>query len=321
MWSDRGKVAVTGGLGFIGGYLVEELLRAGYDVAIIDWATPKAGQVPPGADVVQLDLRQADEVERVLSRLAAAGYRSLMHLAGNANALRSVTEPDFDFSENAMVTASVLAAAARTGWKRAVLASSALVYGRTGSTLRPETEQTDPIFPYSASKLAAEAFGTALSRWSDLEVVSARLFTVYGPCADPEASPIEPIQYVARARRDKPILVLGDPAAKIRDFIHIQDVVTALRILLERGEAGLAYNVGTGVPTSLQSLIDQIGQHLGRQVSWRADASDLSDSYSIVADIDRISRLGFAPGTALGDALASALSRAGQASQLEGSMP
>ncbi len=311
---------MTGGLGFIGGYLVEELLRAGYDVAIIDWATPKAGQVPPAADVVQLDLRQAGEVERVLSRLAATGYSSLVHLAGNANALRSVAEPDFDFSENAMVTASVLTAAARTGWKRAVLASSALVYGREGSVLRPETEQLDPVFPYSASKLAAEAFGTALSRWSDLEVVAARLFTVYGPSADPETSPIEPVQYAALALRDKPILVLGDPATKIRDFIHIQDVVTALRILLERGEDGRAYNVGTGVATSLQSLIDQIGQHLGRRVSWRADASDLSDSYPIVADIGRISRLGFTPGTALGEALASALSPAGRASQFEGSM-
>jgi len=308
MGPDRGKIAVTGGLGFIGNHLVEELLQAGHGVAVIDSATPTAAQAAWDVDFVQGDLRLAEEVERAFSRLAAAGYRSLVHLAGNADVLRSVAEPDFDFGVNAAATANVLTSAARTGWKRAVIASSALVYGRSGSKFRPETELPDPIFPYSASKLAAEAFAAALSRSSDLQVVIARLFSVYGPSMAPEKSQVEPIQYVALALRDAPITVLGDPIRKIRDFIHIHDVVDALRILLERGMEGRTYNVGTGVATSLQSLLDQIGNHLDRPVKWRADTSDLSDSYSIVADIDRISRLGFSPGMLLEDAVASALS-------------
>lgn len=308
MGHNRSKIAVTGGLGFIGNHLVEELLRAGHGVAIIDSATPSAEQAALDVDFVQGDLRHAEEVERVFSRLAVAGYRSLFHLAGNADALRSVAEPDFDFSVNAAATANVLTSAARSGWKRAVIASSALVYGRSGPKFRLETELPDPVFPYSASKLAAEAFAAALSRSSDLQVVIARLFTVYGPSGDPEKSPVEPIQYAALALRDMPITVLGDPITKVRDFIHIGDVVDALRILLERGKEGCTYNVGTGVATSLRSLLDHIGSHLDRPVKWQADTSDLSDSYSIVANIDRISRLGFSPGMLLPDALASALS-------------
>ena len=301
------KIAVTGGLGFIGGHLVRTLVQAGHDVAVLDSATPTDEQAALGFDLVQVDLRQTEDVGRAFGRLAAAGYRSLIHLAGNADALRSIAEPHFDFTENAVVTANVLTAAARTGWKRALIASSALVYGRNGAALRPETELPDPIYPYSASKLAAEAFATALSRFTDLQVVAARLFTVYGSAKDPEKSPIEPIQYSALALRDAPITVLGDPIRKVRDFIHIQDVVEALRLLLEKGEAGHAYNVGTGVATSLQSLLGSLEKYLGRPVRWRTDLSDMSDSYSIVADISRISRLGFRPGILLQDALAAAL--------------
>jgi UDP-glucose 4-epimerase len=303
-----GKIAVTGGLGFIGSHLVEELIKRGHDVTVIDSATPTAEQEACGADFIWGDLQQAKEAERVFSRLASAGYQSFIHLAGNANALRSVAEPDLDFSINAGATVNVLISAARSGWRRGVIASSALVYGRSGSTLRPETELPDPIFPYSASKLAAEAFAVALSRCTDLQVVAARLFTVYGPSRNPEKSPAEPVQYAALALRDVPITVQGDPVEKVRDFIHVRDVVDAIGILLERGEGGQIYNVGTGVATSLQSLLNEIGNQLGRPVKWRADSSDLSDSYAIVADVDRISCLGFSPGVLLQDALASALS-------------
>ena len=301
------KIAVTGGLGFIGGHLVRTLVRAGHDVAVLDSAAPTGEQEALGFDLVRVDLRQTEDVERAFTGLAAAGYRRLIHLAGNADALRSITEPHFDFTENAVVTANVLTAAARTGWERALIASSALVYGRQGAALRPESELPDPIYPYSASKLAAEAFATALSRFTELQVVAARLFTVYGPAKDPENSPIEPISYCARALRDTPVTVLGDPVRKVRDFVHVQDVVGALRLLLDKGEAGLAYNVGTGVATSLQSLLESLEKYLGRPVRRQVDLSDMSDSYSIVADISRISQLGYRPAVLLQDALAAAL--------------
>lgn len=307
MTPDMDKIAVTGGLGFIGSILVEDLIRAGHAVAVIDAAAPAPQQAALGIDFFQADLREAEQVRQIITRLTAAGYRSLVHLAGNADALRSVAEPAQDFRANATATANVLTSAASAGWERAVIVSSALVYGRSGIHLRPETELPDPVFPYSASKLAAEAFGTALSRWSDLQVVVARLFTVYGPSADPCRSPSEPIQYPALALRDEPIIVLGDPATKVRDFVHVRDVVAALRLLLDRGEDGGTYNVGTGVATSLYALLSDIGKQLGRPVRWQADMSDLTDSYSIVADISRISRLGFRPAVALHDALASVL--------------
>lgn len=307
MERSKEKVAVTGGLGFIGTHLVDHLLQTDHEVAVLDAAVPTADQAGSGARFLRVDLVHGTEVADALAALAADGYRSLVHLAGSADALHSITEPIYDFSTNAGATATVLTAAARTGWDRAVIASSALVYGRNGSKYRPETELPDPIFPYSASKLAAEAFASALSRWSDLETITARLFTVYGPSADPENSPIEPIQYAARAVRDLPITVLGDPDKKIRDFIHVLDVVEALRIILAKGRSGSTYNVGSGVATSLRDLLDHIENQLGRPVEWHADQSDLSDSYRIVADIGRITRLGFTPGMALSEGLAVAL--------------
>lgn len=303
MENDRRKIMVTGGLGFIGTHLTEDLLQSGCEVAILDKAAPTAGRLPTDVELINIDLCDGAAVQRTMSRLLSAGYQTLIHLAGNADALRSVSAPDFDFAMNAQATVNVLVAASRAGWRRAVIASSALVYGPSTAKCQYETDLPNPVFPYAASKLAAESFATALSRCSDLEVVTARLFCIYGDSRNPENSPVEPTQYAARAARGLPITVLGDPVKKVRDFVHITDAVAALQLLAEKGEGGCIYNVGTGVATSLRTLLNLIGDHLGRPVAWEEDRSDMSDSYRLVADIGRLSGLGFSPGVMLPDAL------------------
>lgn len=299
----RKKVAVTGGLGFIGSYLVEQLLLSGHDVAILDIAEPTDSRDDQSAQHIRLDLLHKGEVLEVLNDLSSRGFRSLIHLAGNSDALRSISEPTYDFAANAEATAVVLTAAAQTGWDRAVIASSALVYGRDGSKFRSENEPPDPIFPYSASKLASEAFASALTRWSNLEVIVARLFTVYDFSLNLRESLSEPVQYASRARHNQTITALGDLDKKIRDFVHVLDVVDALRILLDKGKAGTIYNVGTGAATSLRELLRHIETSLGRPINWETDCTNLHDSYRIVPNIDRISRLGFRPGINLPEAL------------------
>lgn len=303
MDSDKKKIMVTGGLGFIGTHLTGDLVQSGYEVAILDTAVPTAGQLRPGVELINIDLRDGTAVQHAMSQLASAGYETLIHLAGNADALRSVSVPVFDFAVNAQATVNVLASASKSGWKRAVIASSALVYGPSTAKCQYETDLPDPVFPYAASKLAAEFFATSLSRCSDLEVMAARLFCIYGDSRNPENSPVEPTQYAARAARGLPITVLGDPEKKVRDFVHITDAVAALQLLADKGEGGCVYNVGTGVATSLRSLLALIGDHLGRPVAWEIDMSDMSDSYRLVANIDRLSMLGFAPSVMLPDAL------------------
>ena len=287
------RIAVTGGLGFVGSHLTDLLTGMGKEVIVLDLATG-AGR-GNGTEVRCADLRDGKA-----TREALHDADLVFHLAGNSSGTVSVDRPRFDFESNALTTFNVAEALAgrRT---RLVYLSTAMVYGHPQACPVPETHALAPFLPYAASKLSGEVVIRALTETHGLSSVIARAFTVYGPGEDPRRAGGEVSQYLRWHLNELPIQVTGDLDRKTRDFVHVRDLVRGLVVAATRGEEGEVYNIGSGREYSLRTLIDVIGRESGRRpvVDVRDEISE--DSYRMVADISRLRALGYRPRAELAD--------------------
>lgn len=284
------RVVVTGGAGYIGSRLVTRLLRVADSVTVVDQARP-AGQAD-GARYIQADLRQARAALRALQ-----GANIVFHLAGNSDALRSVTHPRLDFEANALATLNVARAAVRAGVRRVVYLSSALIYGPQCRLPLSEDVAPAPTFPYAASKLMGENILESFRHTYQLETVVGRAFVVYGGAgANPR---VEVPHYLECISRGCPIRSLGHPDSKTRDFIHVDDVIQALLHLAEvPADTGIV-NIGTGVETSLRQLADVISATLGKPPPGFQPLPSPQDEFRQVADTTKLRELGFAASISL----------------------
>lgn len=287
-------VLVTGGSGFFGGRLAADLIAAGHPVRIADIRPPAGHAGLDSADYYECDLTDAKQAMQ-----ACAGVSQVFHLAGNPSGTRSVTNPLWDFTVNAVATTNLCQAAVSASVRRMVYVSSGMVYGVPQTCPIDEDHPVAPFIPYSASKLSAEYSACAASAAYGLDVSIARPFTLYGPGEDPATSGGEVSQFVRWHLNDLPIPITGDPERKSRDFTHVDDAVAAVRAIMRRGRSGVAYNVGTGQETTLSELVDIIGRVTGRQPQTTVDRSTTADTYRHVACIDRLRALGYRPSVPL----------------------
>jgi UDP-glucose 4-epimerase len=293
--ADKGNlVLVTGGSGFFGGRLAASLLAAGHQVRIADIRPPADSAGLDEAEYVPCDLTDAAQATQ-----ACADVSQVYHLAGNPSGTRSVTNPLWDFTVNAVATTNLCQAAVSASVRRMVYVSSGMVYGVPQTCPISEDHPVAPFIPYSASKLSAEYSACAAAAAYGLDVSIARPFTLYGPGEDPATSGGEVSQFVRWHLNDLPIPITGDPDRKSRDFTHVDDAVAAVRAIMAHGDAGLAYNVGTGRETTLSELVDVIGRVTGRQPRATVDLSTTDDTYRHVADIARLRALGYRPSVGL----------------------
>ncbi|MFB0840135.1 NAD-dependent epimerase/dehydratase family protein [Arthrobacter sp. E44] len=286
----RGRTVVTGGLGFVGRNMVDHLKSEGHQVVVLDMVDP--GLVALSDDVLyrQADLREPKQVEAALG-----DADTVFHIAGNSSGSRSVEDPLFDFNTNAVATANVCAAACKTGVSRLVYLSSAMVYGRPKSVPMPESHATKPFLPYGASKLSGEHIVHSFHETYGLNTVIGRAFTLYGPGENPKIAGGEVSQYLRWHLNGQPIHAAGDIDKKTRDFTHVGDLARALELLSLRGEPGGVYNLGTGIETSLRTLLTIISGVTGRDVELKEDTSITEDTYRHVADVARVRALGYEP--------------------------
>ncbi len=297
MLDDFAKVTVTGGLGFIGRHLVQELLSLGKDVTVVDnGATAPESALPAGARLVHADVRIAGQVRKALE-----GAEMVFHLAGNCNGSRSVVDPRFDFETNAVGTFNVLEASVATGVRRLLYVSSASVYGIPQRFPMAEDHPTRPFIPYGASKLAGELTGLAMFHAVGLPVVAARPFCVYGPGENPDVALVEVARYLRWHLNGRPIEVVGDPDRKTRDFVHVDDLVSAFVLIADRAPAGEVYNVGSGEETSMRELVSTIAEVTGRPASIAQLPHVTQDTYRLVGDITKLRALGFVPRMSLAE--------------------
>jgi UDP-glucose 4-epimerase len=294
---------VTGGAGFIGSHLVEELIRRGAQVAVADTlSSDRSKNLAVVSD--RIVLRRIDLAQDDLRPLLAEGqFDTIFHLAGFASIPESVNFPRRDFDKNAVATLRLLEAAREASpQSRIVFTSSASVYGEGRNEPLGEDDPTQPVAPYGVSKLAAENYLAAFARLYSLRTASLRLFAVYGPRLRNHVI----YDLIRKVHQNPNELIIQGDGTQVRDFTYVTNVVEALLSVAGRGWLeGEVYNVGSQEPISIRDLAAMICREM--EVAPRLVFSgEVRPGVSLrwCADITRIKQLGYQPQLKLADGLA-----------------
>jgi UDP-glucose 4-epimerase len=296
-------VVVTGGAGFIGRALVRELVAVGHRVVVLDnLSLPRAEirPLPRGADLVEADVRDS---ARVQSMLESERPATVYHLAAIHFIPACEADPPGCISVNTAGAASVLEACARVSPQPAcVLASTGAVYAPSLAA-HDEADKLAPVDVYGLSKLWMEQIGALFALRHGLHVAVARLFNTYGPGeTNPHFIPALMEQVTAGGT------VRAGNVDTRRDYVHVNDVVRALRAMAGRTET---LNVGSGHALSGHEVIAAIGRAVGRELEVETDASRLRkvDRPLLLSDPSRAADLlGWRAETAFEDGIADLVS-------------
>jgi UDP-glucuronate 4-epimerase len=291
-------VVVTGAAGFIGSHVCERLLDRGDCVLGIDSLTPSYDVALKRSNCVALSDRAGfDLLVRDLNdpglESVIAGADAVCHLAG-APGVRST---DWGMLErgNVEATRAVVAAAGRAGVARIVLASSSSVYAPARAPVN-EDAPLAPTSPYGRSKLTAERLASADAAQARTELVTLRLFTVYGPRQRPDMAFA---RFIAAARDGGAMPVYGDGSQR-RDFTHVGDAADAVLRAIEHGRPGGVYNISGGRSVALSHAFELLAAHLGGAPRLTFGPPDRREHRWTAAEIGRASReLGYAPQVSL----------------------
>jgi UDP-glucose 4-epimerase len=298
---------VTGGAGFIGSHLVDDLIRSGHAVRVLDdFSTGLRGNLADHAGIVEVvdgSLTDPAAVER-----AVKGVRTIYHLGALASVARSVEAPAVSHAACATGTVLLLDAARKTGVKRVVYAASSSAYGGvTGDIGQTEDILPTAKSPYAAAKLAGELYMQAFAATYGIETVRVRFFNIFGSRqrADSPYSGVIALFAAAMLRGESPT-VHGD-GLQSRDFTFVANAVQALRKAADADAAvasGNVYNVGTGRSVTVLDLVNALNGILGKNLSPTFALSRAGDVRFSRADISRTRRdLGYDPQVSFEDGL------------------
>ncbi len=264
------RILVTGGCGFIGSHLVEELIRLGHEVVVLDRVKGNAK-----AEYIIGDINNIDDVKKAVS-----GCDVVYHLAALID-LRS-TGKEEDYKVNYLGAKTVFDAARR---KKIIFTSTSAVYGDAPLPLTEESP-VNPISYYAENKLRAERL---LQEISDNAFIT-RFFNVYGPGAKSFLNAI-----CERIKTGEVIDVYGD-GSQTRDYVYITDIVSSLILGLKN--SGI-YNVGTGIETSVMDIIRIAEKISGKKPNIIYEPSNPREVKRSVTSIDKIKKLGWEPKVSL----------------------
>jgi UDP-glucose 4-epimerase len=253
------RALVTGGAGFIGSNLVDELLEGGHDVSVVDNLSTGRREnldagLRAGARLYEADITDGS---KMIAVLAEARPDVVFHLAAQVDVRRAVANPAFDAAVNVGGTAVLLDAACAANVRRFLLASTGgAIYGDADRLPTPEQAPAAPISPYGASKASAETYLALYRRLHGLSVCALRLANVYGPRQDPLGEGGVIAIYCHAARERQGVRVFGD-GRQTRDFVYVGDVTKAFIAASEDGADG-TYNIGTGQETTVLELVERL---------------------------------------------------------------
>ena len=287
---------VTGGAGFIGSHLVEELLAKGHRVRVLDnFSSGRQERLEPfagGVEIVEGDLRSRPTV-----REAVDGVDFVLHQAAVPSVPQSVEDPVTTNDVNVGGTLNLLEAARDAGVKRLINASSCSVYGDTETVPNTEDMVPKPISPYAVSKLTGEFYCRVFSQLFGLETVSLRYFNAFGPGMDPGSAYAAVIAiFTVGLIEGRPLTINGD-GTFARDFTYVKNVVDAnTRALEAEGVSGEVFNVGCGATTSLNEVVEILRELLQTEGNIRHGPERPGDIRRSLAGIDKARRkLGYVP--------------------------
>jgi dTDP-L-rhamnose 4-epimerase len=322
------RVLLTGGAGFIGRHVRDQLVANGHHPIVLDSLRPDVHRDPPSTELVAADVRDSHALDQVLP-----GVDAVCHLAAKVGLGVNVQDlPDYA-AANVHATSVLLAAMARAGVNRLVLASSMVVYGeglgrcaehgdvvpgarteadlragryeppcpRCGAQLRPalvgEDAPLDPRNAYAASKVAQEHFASSWARATGGSVAALRYHNVYGP-GMPRDTPYAGVAAIFRSAiaGGRPPQVFEDGAQR-RDFVHVRDVAAATVSALEQHDSGrIAFNVGSGTARTVRDMAAALADAACGPIPQITGEYRLGDVRHITADSSRLrSTFGWRP--------------------------
>jgi len=297
------KYLVTGGAGFIGSHLSEELVRRGHAVRVADsLITGKRSNLDhvPGVEFLEGDL-----AEEPFAKRAVEGVQYVLHQAAIPSVPRSVKDPITSNRANVDATLNVLVAARDAGVKRLVFAGSSSAYGNTPTLPKREDMPNNPLSPYALQKVVGEQYLQMFTRLYGLETVSIRYFNVFGPRQDPTSPYSGVISVFATSLiENRSPKIYGD-GEQTRDFTYVANVVDGVLKACEApGASGEVINVATGGRISLNQLFETMKKLLSATVSpdyAEPRAGDVKDSQADIAKAQRI--LGYEPSVSFEEGL------------------
>lgn len=298
------RTLVTGGAGFIGSHLVEKLLKAGHEVAILDdfndFYDPeiKRANIAGVADHVrvhQVDLRDGAGVRELFHR---EKFDTIAHLAARAGVRPSISHPQLYYDTNVNGTLHLLEAARLTGIGRFIFASSSSVYGISKTVpFSEDLHLTQTISPYAATKIAGEFLCSTYSHLHQMRVVALRFFTVYGARQRPD---LAIHQFTRRIHAGQAIDQFGDGTTR-RDYTYVDDIIQGVMAALKyEGPLFDIFNLGESETIRLRDLIAEIEQALGKKAKINQLPEQPGDVPVTCADITKARKLlGYDPTTPL----------------------
>ena len=255
------RYVVTGGAGFIGSNTVDELVRRGESVVVLDdLSAGKEDNLAEIRNKISFIKGSINDLEAVRRAMHEADY--VLHLAARTSVPRSVKDPLETNKVNIEGTLNVLVAARDAKVKRIVLAASSSAYGETPTLPKVETMQPEPISPYGVTKYVCELYAQMFGKVYGLQNVSLRYFNVFGPRQDPSSPYSGVLSKFCTAFLEKTEPVVFGDGEQTRDFTYIENVVQANLLACEAPAAsGKVINVGTGERISLNQTLQLLARN------------------------------------------------------------
>jgi UDP-glucose-4-epimerase len=287
---------VVGGAGYIGSHMVKALAAAGHRVIVVDNFSTGFQSAVRGRELETVDISDAAALDQVFAKYS---FDAVLHFASFIQVGESVAQPGKYYQNNVAATVTLLQAMVKAGVKYFIFSSTAAVYGNPIRVPIDEAHPKEPINPYGRSKLMVEQLLQDFDHAHGLRSVCLRYFNAAGADPegelgerhDPETHLIPLILQAASGRRDA-ITVFGrdydtPDGTCIRDYIHVQDLVSAHALALDylfAGGSSTAFNLGNGNGFSVQEVIDVAKQVTGRDFAVKDAARRAGDPPRLVAD-------------------------------------
>jgi nucleoside-diphosphate-sugar epimerase len=298
------RYLVTGGAGFIGSNTVDELVRRGHSVVVLDdLSSGKEENLAEVRSKITFMKGSITDLEAVQKAMHQAEY--VIHLAARTSVPRSVKDPVDTNRINVDGTLNVLVAARDNRVKRVVYAGSSSAYGDSPTLPKTESMQPIPISPYGVAKYVGEMYSQTFGRCYGLENVTLRYFNIFGPRQDPD-SPYSGVlsRFSAAMLDDSQPVIYGD-GEQTRDFTFVGNAVQANLLACEAPNAsGNAYNIGTGSSISLNQVLELLRKISGKKIEAKYDPPRDGDIRDSLADIRKANEdLGYEPTVRFEDGL------------------
>ena len=298
------KVLVTGGAGFIGGHIAEELATVGYDITVIDNFVPyydlgikkhnvEAGRNAAAAAGGSYDLVKASITDEDTVTDLVADTDVIYHQAAQAGVRKSIEQPTKVNHYNVDGTINILEAARNHDIERVVVASSSSVYGKPEYLPYDEDHPTTPVSPYGVSKLATEQYARVYNEVYGLPTVALRYFTVYGPRMRPNMAMTN---FVSRCLHGEPPVIYGT-GKQTRDFTYVEDIRRVNKQLLTDDSAdGEICNIGSTDNIDIKTLAEVIRDEIDASLDIVYDEARTGDAEHTHADVSKANELlGYEP--------------------------